>query len=187
MQVFNALLMEVGLPTERALRVQVVELEYRHEHVRILLLRMEVLIVRESSRSCDTGIQCPVDCVWSSWGSCSSSSGCGVGSQSRSRIGPFFWTADCVGASTRSCNTGITCPPSPSPSPSPQPVDGVWRERIFLHWHWCLLIRFSIWVPVQDVYTSPEWRKRLSRIKVQKLYSLLYFSFTFTYHLHLFR
>jgi len=42
--------MEVGLPTERALRVQVVVLEYRHEHVRILLLRMEVLIVPEAAQ-----------------------------------------------------------------------------------------------------------------------------------------
>ena len=42
--------MEVGLPTERALRVQDVVLEYRHDHVRILLPRMEVLIVPEAAQ-----------------------------------------------------------------------------------------------------------------------------------------
>ena len=47
--------MEVGLTMEHALRVQVVVLEYRHEHVRILLLRMEVLIVPEAAQ--DRAIQ----------------------------------------------------------------------------------------------------------------------------------
>ena len=49
--------MEVGVTSERALRVQDVVLEYRHEHVRIPLLRMEVLIVPEAAQDRATQVR----------------------------------------------------------------------------------------------------------------------------------
>ncbi|KAI8487892.1 hypothetical protein Bbelb_343400 [Branchiostoma belcheri] len=70
----------------------------------------------QESRSCDTGLSCPVDGGWSSWGEWSSCSvTCGYGSQSRSRTctnpAPAYGGADCAGSAqeTRQCNAG-SCP-----------------------------------------------------------------------------
>jgi len=80
--------------------------------------------VGSNSRSCDTGITCPVDGGWSSWSTCSSATGCGTGVQTRSCSNPFPSNggADCVGSNSRSCDTGITCN---------TPIDCVWSYVFF--------------------------------------------------------
>ncbi|XP_019643716.1 PREDICTED: coadhesin-like [Branchiostoma belcheri] len=71
----------------------------------------------QETRSCDTGLSCPVNGGWSDWDQWSNCSvTCGVGTETRDRTctnpAPENGGVDCDGSAqeTRSCDTGLSCP-----------------------------------------------------------------------------